>query len=166
MWTPSPFFLHSERVRRDWIDYNGHMHEAYYVLVFANATDALYDHLGMGAPYREKHKASIHTLESHTNFLREVGVRVPLRVTTQVLGVDDKRMHVFHAMYSGETRDLLATTEVMLVHVDTAGAEVRASPFPRAVAERLEGVMAEHSQIAKPEQTGRVIALRHAANQP
>ena len=166
MWTPSPFFLHSERVRRDWIDYNGHMHEAYYVLVFANATDALYDHLGMGASYREKFKASIYTIESHTNFLREVGVRVPLRVTTQVLGVDDKRMHVFHAMYSGETRDLLATTEVMLLHVDTGGAEVLASPFPRDVAERLEGVMAEHSQIAKPEQTGRVIALRHAANQP
>ena len=166
MWTPAPFFLHSERVRRDWIDYNGHMHEAYYVLVFANATDALYDHLGMGAHYREKHKASIYTLESHTNFLREVGVRVPLRVTTQVLGVDDRRMHVFHAMYSGETRDLLATTEVMLLHVDTGGAEVRASPFPRAVAERLEGVMEEHSQIARPEQTGRVISLRHAANQP
>ncbi len=136
------------------------------MLVFANATDALYEHLGMGAPYREKRKASNYTLESHTNFLREVGVRVPLRVTTQLLGVDDKRMHVFHAMYSGETRDLLATTEVMLLHVDTSGAEVRASPFPRAVAERLEGVMAEESQIAKPEQAGRVIALRHAANQP
>ena len=166
MWTPSPFFLHSERVRRDWIDYNGHMHEAYYVLVFANATDALYEHLGMGAPYREKRKASIYTLESHTNFLGEVGVRVPLRVTTQLLGVDDKRMHVFHAMYNGETRDLLATTEVMLLHVDTGGSEVRASPFPRDVAERLEGVMAEHSQIASPEQAGRVIALRRAANQP
>ena len=73
----------------------------------------------MGAPYREKRKASIYTLESHTNFLREVGVRVPLRVTTQLLGLDDKRMQVFHAMYNGETRDLLATTEVMLLHVDT-----------------------------------------------
>ena len=166
MWTPSPFFLHSERVRRDWIDYNGHMHEAYYVLVFANTTDALFEHLGMGPPYRDKHQASVYTLESHTNFLREVGVRVPLRVTTQVLGVDDKRMHVFHAMYDGEMRNLLATTEVMLLHVDTSGDEVRASPFPRAVVERLEGVMAEHSQIAKPEHAGGVIGLRHAANQP
>lgn len=166
MWTPSPFFLHSERVRRAWIDYNGHMHEAYYVLVFANATDALYDHLGMGRAYREKRGFSIYTLESHVNYLKEVGVRVPLRVTTQVLAVDDKRMQVFHAMYSGETRDLLATTELMVLHVDTSGAEVRAEPFPRDVAERLEGVMEEHSQIAKPAQAGRVIAMRRPANQP
>ena len=165
MWTPSPFFLHSERVRSTWIDYNGHMHEAYYVLVFANATDALYDHLGMGAPYREKRKASIYTLESHTNFLREVGVRVPLRVTTQLLGLDDKRMQVFHAMYNGETRDLLATTEVMLLHVDT-GDGVRAAPFPPDVVSRLEGVMDEHRQLPKPDQAGRAIALRRAANQP
>ena len=165
MWTPSPFFLHSERVRRDWIDYNGHMHEAYYVLVFANATDALYDHLGMGAPYREKRKASIYTLESHTTFLCEVGVRVPLRVTTQLLGLDDKRMQVFHAMYNGETRDLLATTEVMLLHVDTSDG-VRAAPFPPDVVSRLEGVMDEHRQLPKPDQAGRAIALRRAANQP
>ncbi|MEE2980154.1 MAG: thioesterase family protein [Pseudomonadota bacterium] len=166
MWTPSPFFLHSERVRRDWIDYNGHMHEAYYVLVFANATDALYDHLGMGTAYREKRGFSIYTLESHVNYLKEVGVRVPLRVTTQVLAVDDKRMQVFHAMYSGETRDMLATTELMVLHVNTSGTEVRVEPFPRDVVERLEGVMEEHCQIPKPTQAGRIIAMRRPANQP
>ena len=167
MWTPSPFFRHSERVRRGWIDYNGHMHEAYYVLVFGNATDALYDRLGMGRAYREKRQFSNYALESHVNFLKEVGVKVPLRVTTQVLAADDKCMQIFHAMYSGETRDMLATTEVMVLHVDTSGDEVRAEPFPRDVAERLEGVMEEHSQIPKPTYAGRVIAMRRPpANQP
>ncbi len=165
VWTPSPLFVHSERVRRAWIDYNGHMHEAYYVLVFANTTDALFEHLGMGPPYRDKHKASVYTLESHTNFLREVGVRVSLRVTTQVLGVDDKRMHVFHAMYSGETRDLLATSELMLLHVDMSDGP-RAAPFRRDVLSRLEGVMDEHALLPRPDQAGRAIAMRRSANQP
>jgi acyl-CoA thioesterase FadM len=166
MLTPSPFFLHNERVRRDWIDYNGHMHEAYYGLVFANATDALYDHLGMGRAYRESRGFSIYTLESHVNFLKEVGVKVPLPVTTQMLAVDDKRMHIFHVMYHGKTQDILATSEILVLHVDTSDEEARAEPFPRDVAERLEGVMEEHSQIPRPEQVGRVMAMRRPANQP
>jgi acyl-CoA thioesterase FadM len=31
-------------VRPEWVDYNGHMSEAYYVLIFGDATDAFYDH--------------------------------------------------------------------------------------------------------------------------
>ncbi len=155
---PHPFFLHSERVRRKWIDYNGHMHEAYYGLVFANATDALYDHIGLGRHYREKHKASIHTVESHINFLREVGVRVALRVTTQFLDMDDKRMHIFHAMYNGETNAMLATGEVMVLHVSMTGG-AHAAPFPRDVISRLADVVADHKRLAIPEPVGRAMSM-------
>lgn len=158
---PKPFFLHSERVRRDWIDYNGHMHEAYYSLVFANASDALYDHIGLGRHYREKHQASIYTVESHINFLREVGVRVALRVTTQFLGMDDKRMHIFHVMYNGETNAMLATGEIMALHVSMTGA-ARAAPFPQDVISRLEQVVAGHKRLPIPEQAGRAMSM--AAN--
>ncbi len=156
---PQPFFLHSERVRRDWIDYNGHMHEAYYGLVFANATDALYDHIGLGRHYREKHKASIYTLESHINYLAEVGVRVALRVTTQFLDMDEKRMHIFHAMYSGEPSVLIATSEVMVLHVDMADG-AHASPFPDDLIQRMADVVAEHKRLPRPERVGRAMAIR------
>ena len=158
MLDPQPFFLHSERVRRAWIDYNGHMHEAYYGLVFANATDALYDHIGLGRHYREHHQASIYTVESHIHFLAEVGLRVALRVTSQLLGMDDKRMHIFHAMYHGETEALLATGEVMVLHVSTAGG-ARATPFPQDLIARLADVVAEHQKMPIPGQAGRALSL-------
>ena len=44
----SALSLHAEPVRPEWIDYNGHLSEAYYVLVFGNATDALYEVHGAG----------------------------------------------------------------------------------------------------------------------
>ncbi len=156
---PQPFFLHSERVRRDWIDYNGHMHEAYYGLVFANATDALYDHVGLGRQYREKHQASIYTVESHITFLREVGVRVALRVTTQFLDMDDKRMHIFHAMFSGETNAMIATSEVMVLHVSMSGG-AHAAPFPDGVIARMTEVVEAHQRIPMPEQAGRAISMK------
>jgi acyl-CoA thioesterase FadM len=158
MLEPQPFFLHSERVRRKWIDYNGHMHEAYYGLVFANATDALYDHIGLGRHYREKHEASIYTVESHVNFLQEVGVKVALRVTTQFLDMDDKRMHIFHAMYNGETNAMIATGEALLLHVGMAGG-AHATAFTDDLISRLTDVVAAHKRIPLPEQASRTITM-------
>lgn len=155
---PQPFFLHSERVRSNWIDYNGHMGEAYYGLVFANATDALYDHIGLGRHYRAKHNASIYTVESHIHYLQEVGLRVALRVTSQFLAMDAKRMHIFHAMYNGETNAMIATGEVMVLHVST-GDGVCATPFPQDLITRMEDVVADHKRLPVPQQVGRVMSL-------
>ena len=47
----SPLQLHREYVNGEWIDYNGHMNLAYYVLAFDHATDAFFDHLGLGVDY-------------------------------------------------------------------------------------------------------------------
>ena len=41
----------SEDVRPEWIDYNGHLSEAYYVVVFGHATDAVMVRLGMTPEY-------------------------------------------------------------------------------------------------------------------
>jgi len=38
----------------EWIDANGHMNLAYYVVLFDQATDLLYDALGVGQAYRFK----------------------------------------------------------------------------------------------------------------
>ena len=153
-----PLALHGEPVRPEWVDYNGHMHEAYYVLVFGNATDAFYDHIGMDRAYREHTKTSVYTLESHINFLDEVGEGAPLAVTTQVLGLDDKRLHLFHTMRRGDDGRLVATYELVALHVDMAGP--RAAPFAGAVLARLRGIETEHAGLPAPKQAGRSIGLR------
>jgi len=56
----------------EWVDYNGHMSEPYYVLIFGNATDAFYDHIGMDDATRRATATSIYTVEAHINYLREV----------------------------------------------------------------------------------------------
>lgn len=145
-----PLVLHAERVRKGWIDYNGHMHEAYYVLVFGNATDALYDHVGFDRRFRETHAASIYTLEAHVRYLSEVGEGAPLTVTTQLLGLDDKRLHLFHAMYGGDDDRLLATEELMLLHVATA-AGPRAAPFPPEIANGLTAIAEAHAGLPWPD---------------
>ncbi|NEE34610.1 thioesterase, partial [Streptomyces sp. SID7982] len=53
--------LFHRTVRPEWIDYNGHMSEAFYVLVFGYATDAMMIETGLHAGYRESTGCSLYT---------------------------------------------------------------------------------------------------------
>lgn len=152
---PIPPYL--DRVNSDWIDHNGHMGEAYYVLAFGEATNAFYDEIGLDAITRERSRSSVYTVETHVCYLRRAGEGVPLRVTTQVLDFDDKRAHVFHEMRHAEAGTLLATQELMLLHVDTEGPH--AVPFPPEVVELLRGLQEAQADLPVPEQAGRVIGI-------
>ena len=46
--------LHRTKVNSDWIDYNGHMNVAYYVMIGDQATDKFFNFLGMGNQYIKK----------------------------------------------------------------------------------------------------------------
>ena len=89
----APIDSHRETVRPEWIDYNGHMNVAYYVLAFDHATDVLFDALGLGESYREATDHSTFSLQIQVTYLRELQLDAPLRVTTQLVDHDAKRLH-------------------------------------------------------------------------
>ena len=62
----------SRTVPPEWIDYNGHMMDAYYFLAFTEATEAFLDHVGLGAAYRARTGSGIYTAEGHLCFLSGV----------------------------------------------------------------------------------------------
>ncbi|MEU8887858.1 thioesterase family protein [Streptomyces sp. NPDC048442] len=135
-------------VRPEWIDYNGHMSEAFYVLVFGYATDAMMIETGLHAGYRESTGCSLYTVEAHIRYLSDVPEGARLAVRTRVLGAGAKKVRFAHELFvvdtevSGETPGTLpteaepvATSELLALHVDrTAG---RAAPFPERIRERL-----------------------------
>ena len=51
--------LYRGSVQAEWIDYNGHMNLAYYVLAFDKATDALFERLGIGGDYVRVQRCSV-----------------------------------------------------------------------------------------------------------
>lgn len=153
----APLRLHGATVLPEWVDYNGHMNEAYYVLVFSNATDAFMDLAGMDAAYRAAANASVYTLETHVLYLREAKEGEALRVDTQLLGFDSRRFRLFHTLYHAADGARLATGEHMLLHVDMGGP--RAAPFPPAIAQRLAAIAESHASLPTPEEAGRAITL-------
>jgi acyl-CoA thioester hydrolase len=149
--------LYRTPVRPEWVDYNGHLSEAFYVLIFGYTTDALLDLIGLEAARREATDRSIYTLEAHINYLAEVAEGVPLAVATQVLAVDDKRAHVSHRMIREDDGALVATIELLLCHVDTAAG--RSAPFSEDIAAELAELCEQHRRVPVDERVGRSIGL-------
>ena len=64
-------------------------------------------------------------------------------------------------MYHGNDGGLLATTEQMLLHVDTAGPKT--SPILPEVRAALDAIKTAHADMPVPEQVGRRMAVKGAA---
>ena len=151
----SPLATGGRTVPPDWIDYIGHMMDAYYFVAFTEATEAFLDHLGLGEGYRAGRGCGMYTVESHLCFGRSVRAGAELAYDSQLLGGDEKRLHVFHRMSCAGA--VVATNELMFLHVDIAAERVTAMPPDRwrAVAE----LAAAHAALAPPAAAGRRIQL-------
>lgn len=154
---PAPLAIYQSNVLPEWVDYNGHMTEAAYLTAFGWASDALFRYIGDDEAYRES-GLSFYTVETHINYFQECSSGDPLRFTTQLLGGDEKRMHLFHSMYHGHSGELLATTEQMLLHVDMHAG--RTCPIREDVFRALQAVLEAHGSLETPKQVGRQMAIR------
>ncbi len=150
-----PLSLHTARVEAGWVDYNGHAHESRYLQVFGDASDALFTYLGIDAASLAG--GSYFTVESHLSHLREALLDDRLSVTTQILGVDPRRLHVFHSLWREGDGALLATAEQLFLHVDTVAR--RAAPAAPDVLARVERIKAAHDALPRPERAGRSIGI-------
>ena len=144
-------------VRPDWIDSNGHLNLAYYVVVFDLATDALYAALGVGDAYREATGNSCFTAETHTLYEREVRLGDRLLVRTWLLGADAKRLHYFHEMFHADSGERSAVQELMALHIDMRVRRV--APFPEERQAALVRAVAQYAPAELPKGAGRRIAM-------
>ena len=145
--------VYRTKIRDEWIDYNGHLSEAYYVLIFGFTSDQLMVHLGMDAEYRERTGCSLYTVEAHIRYLLEVQAEAEVEVVPQIVTVGDKKLHLAYEMYSAG--DLVATEEILALHV--GGEPVASRVFPDDVRERIEQARAAHDASTVPRWIGRAI---------
>ncbi len=130
------------------------MRDAFYLLIFSYATDALMDRLGLDSDNREATGSSLFTLELHLNYLHEVKLGAQVEVHTRIIAHDAKRLHLYHSLHLvGGDKELAGNEH----HVDLAGP--RSAPFSEAVLERLQSLLDEQRELPPPEYIGRVIGL-------
>ena len=149
-----PLRLLETTVRPEWIDYNRHMTDFRYGQVFGDAMDALYRQVGADETYRAGGRM-YYSVESHTRHLGEAKAGETIYVTLQLLGVDDKRLHVFLRLHRRRDDVLIATAEQLHLHVDTARA--KATAVDSGVRAKLDAIRQSQSVLARPPEAGRSI---------
>jgi acyl-CoA thioester hydrolase len=137
----------------EWIDINGHMNVAYYVLAFDKAVDDLWAQLGITDEYIRSGAGTTFAVECHVTYQRELREGDPYVVTSQILAYDEKRIHQFQRMYHAEQQFLSATAEWMNLHVDLGTRRV--SPWPASVLQALSGLTGSQQETAAPEEAGK-----------
>ena len=143
----------------EWIDYNGHLRDAYYGLIFSQSTDALMDRIGLDAAYRAKTGCTLYTVEMHIHYLHEVKQADTAIVQLRIAGADSKRIHAALEFLRAGHTDLAATAEVMLLHVRQQGESVRTTPFAPAVAAAIAQLQAASAALAPAGPGSRRIGL-------
>ena len=139
------------------MDYNGHLRDGFYMVLFSYGVDGLMDQIGLDAAGRKATGHSIFTLEAHINFLHEVKLGAQVQVYCQVLGFDAKRLHVGLALHIKGNDTVMAYSEQMLLNVVMDGP--RASAFALNVAARVQMLATAHRSLPRPDYVGRVISL-------
>ena len=110
--------LKTEKVIKEWTDYNGHLNVAFYVHIFDIAADVMLDNFNMGGQSAKKDKKTTFVAEMHTIYNQEV--RLGEEVDTHITYVDHdkKRIHYRLSMFHKEKKYLAATNEVLSLYVD------------------------------------------------
>ena len=110
--------LKTEKIIKEWTDYNGHMNLSYYILIFDKAAEVMLTKFNMGGDSAQSNKKSTFAVETHTTYDQEVKLGEEVEVYLTYLDHDKKRIHYKVSMFHKEKKYLAATTEVLTLYID------------------------------------------------
>ena len=116
--------------------------------------------MASGAAYRAQTGSGIYTVESHVCFRASIRAGEQLRYTSQLLGCDSKRLHVFHQILLASGAEA-ATNELMFLHVELATERVTAIPAEHM--RTVSALAAQHAMLPVPAAAGRSVTMRRPA---
>ena len=152
--------IYETPILAEWIDYNGHLRDAYYGLIVSFASDALMDRVGLDAGYRARSGCTLYTLEMHLQYLHEVLRSDTVAVAVRIEGADRKRIHATFEMRRSGDSAVAASAEVLMLHVHQTSDKVAAAPFPPQVSAALDELQAASAALAAEAPGSRRMGLR------
>ena len=117
--------ISTEKIKKEWTDYNGHMNVAYYVLIFdLNAAELLMNKFNMGEKSAKETNKSTMVVESHITYNQELleGDEVDLNLI--YFNHDKKRLQYKFEMVHKTKNYLASTIEILALYVDLSKRKV------------------------------------------
>ena len=110
------------------------------IFLFDRAGDEAFSAIGLGPNYVTQRNATFFTVEAHVSYLAELKPGDKVRVTTQILDHDAKRVHYVQQMFHADEGYLACITENMVLHVSMETR--RSAPFPADILAQIDAIAA------------------------
>jgi acyl-CoA thioester hydrolase len=159
MTLPSPLFTTS--VDPAWIDYNGHMNDAYYALVFSRTGDKFLEAIGLETQGRDRTSRTIYTTTLTIHYHHEVTEGEVLAADARLLEYDAKRLRIWFEMRRTDGT-VVASSEQVYLCVDQSGEKPRAAAFLSNQQAAIAALATATADLPWPKAAGRGISLKPA----
>jgi len=153
----APLAFAGQRVGEEWVDFNGHMNVAYYLVAFDRCVDDMYNRLGIGPAQMAETQCSVFTLEAHINYLREVMEGDLLRIEGRLMDYDHKRLHTYFEMFHAGDGHEVAAMEQIGLNIDMTVR--KPASFSDEVMNAARLMHAAHRRLPAARYAGRVIGI-------
>ena len=111
-------YLKSQKIIKEWVDYNNHLNMAYYVLIFDQACEVLLEKFKMGAVSAENERRSTMVVETNTRYISEVKESDEVDIMLTFFDHDKKRLHLSLDMIEKQTKKISASIEWLSLYVN------------------------------------------------
>ena len=152
--------IYETEVAADWVDYNGHMNDAAYALVFSRSVDALMDRIGLDAAARKASRRTLFTVQMMLHYFKEASEGQPLFVRCHLLEHDEKRMRVWLEMKAGREGERLAASEQLLLSIDQGEDGAHAAPWRAETQAALDALAHAQRGLEAPPLAGQGVAMK------
>ena len=159
----APLAVYRSGVREEWLDYNGHMHDAFYATVLSDANEALFEALDLSERYRDAEGMAYYTVETHIRFVAECSRGDVLTAATTMVDADAKRLRLYTELALEDGREV-ANGDSLYLHVDTSTG--RTAPLSADRRARVDEVLAAHARLPRPPHLGLGVGTRPPSNSP
>ena len=111
-------YLKSQKIIKEWVDYNNHLNMAYYVLIFDQACEVLLEKFKMGAESAKTEKRSTMVVETNTKYISEVKEGNEVDTMLTFFDHDKKRLHLKLEIIEKKTKKVSASIEWLSLYVN------------------------------------------------
>lgn len=150
--------LRRATIRPEWLDYNGHMNVTYYLYLFDQSVEVLFDLFGIGETYRKATGGSFFAADHHISYKAEVKLGEEVRLVGHLVDFDAKRVLYSQRMIRASDGVEAAAIGALALHVDLPTRRVKA--MDAVTLARLGEIRAAHADIHRPDEIDRGVALK------
>jgi acyl-CoA thioester hydrolase len=138
-----PTIIRHSTVRPGWVDYNGHMGDYAYTIVFSEALAAFMDAIGLDAAHQRETGCTLRVSELRIAFLREFHEGDAFDVDLRVIDLQAGSVRLFGRMIDAASGADAALSDQLLIYVSSEGNGIgRAQDFPEALKLTLDELLA------------------------